>query len=225
MQTNFCKYRLYSWSQFGLSYGLCVLVCNVGVQWLNTETRVGTLYERCHTRQWLCIRFGIQICPQQWRPPTNTHTHNRFTAVFPGPPGWADARRELLDFMVQGKINRGKHTDHPDGRHSIRTNQYPPPPSPHFFYRPDALPAAQPTVSKHWRQFWRKEVKIGKPINLHLWSNTDMIKSKRKAISWPWEVAVVPAEWAHSSGMARHSPYQVFFINVPNLMHMQTSVT
>ena len=26
--------------------------------------------------------------------------------------------------MVQGKINRGKHTDHPAGRHSIRTNLY-----------------------------------------------------------------------------------------------------
>ena len=49
--------------------------------------------------------------------------HNRFTALFPGPPGWAGARTELLDFMVQGKINRGRHTDHPAGRHSIRTNQ------------------------------------------------------------------------------------------------------
>ena len=37
--------------------------------------------------------------------------HNRFTALFPGPPGWAGARRELLDFMVQGKINRGRQTD------------------------------------------------------------------------------------------------------------------
>ena len=33
---------------------------------------------------------------------------------------------------------------------SILTNQCPPAPSP-IFYRPDALPAAQPTVSKHWR--------------------------------------------------------------------------
>jgi len=79
------------------------------------------------------------------------HHHNRFTALFPGLPRWTGARRELLDFMVQGKINRGRHTDHPAGRHSIRTNQCPPPPSPISFYRPDALPAAQTTVSKHWR--------------------------------------------------------------------------
>jgi len=63
---------------------------------------------------------------------------NRFTALFLGPPGWASARRELLDFMVHGKINRGRHIDHLAGHHSIQTNQCPPP----FFYRPDALPAA-----------------------------------------------------------------------------------
>jgi len=81
-------------------------------------------------------------------PPHN----NRFTTLLLGPPGWAGARTELLDFMVQGKINRDRHTDHLAGHHSIRTNQCPPPPSPPFFYRLDALPAAQPTVSKHWRQ-------------------------------------------------------------------------
>jgi len=76
------------------------------------------------------------------------HNHNRFTALFPGLPGWARARRELLDFMVQGKINRGRHTDHLAGCHSIQTKQCLPPRtlSPPFFYRPDALPAAQPSV-------------------------------------------------------------------------------
>ena len=83
--------------------------------------------------------------------PVTPHHTQPFKALFPGPPGLAGARRELLDFMVQGKINRGRHTDHPAGRHSIRTNQCPPPPSP-TFYRPDAVPAAQPMVSKHWRQ-------------------------------------------------------------------------
>ena len=82
----------------------------------------------------------------------HTHTHNRFTALFPGPPGWASTRRELLDIMVQGKINRGRHTNHLAGRHSILTNQCPSPPFPPFFYRLDALRAAQSTVSKHWRQ-------------------------------------------------------------------------
>jgi len=86
-----------------------------------------------------------------WNILTTPPSHNRFMALFPGPPGWAGARWELLDFMVQGKINRGRHTDHPAGCHYIQTNQCLPPPSPHIFYRPDAFPAAQPTASKHWR--------------------------------------------------------------------------
>ena len=63
---------------------------------------------------------------------TDHHHHNHFTALFLGPPGWAGARRELLDSMVQRKTNRGRSTDHPAGRHSIRTNHCPPPLSPHF---------------------------------------------------------------------------------------------
>ena len=46
-------------------------------------------------------------------------THNHFTVLFSGPSGCASARRELLVLMVQGKINRGRHTDHPAGHHSI----------------------------------------------------------------------------------------------------------
>jgi len=34
------------------------------------------------------------------------HHRNHFAALFPGRPGWGGARRELLDFIVQGKINR-----------------------------------------------------------------------------------------------------------------------
>jgi len=78
-----------------------------------------------------------------------THTTVQpFYGPFPGPLGCAGARREPLDFMAQGKFNRGRHINHLAGRHSIRTNQCAPPPSP-ISYRLDALPAAQPTVSKH----------------------------------------------------------------------------
>ena len=46
---------------------------------------------------------------------------------------------ENLDFMVQGKINRRRHTDHLPGRHSIPSNQCPPPPSPHLFILYDII--------------------------------------------------------------------------------------
>jgi len=74
------------------------------------------------------------------------HHHNRFMALFPGPPGWAGARRELLDSTVQGKVNRGRHTDHPAGRHSIRTNQCAPPPYPPYFLQA-GCPSCRPTNS------------------------------------------------------------------------------
>jgi len=91
-------------------------------------------------------------CQWKWRisSPIRLHStnghHLHTTTVFPGPPGWAGARRELLYFMVQGEINRGRHTDHPAGRHSIRTNQCPPPPSPQIFLR-NGCPSCRPTNS------------------------------------------------------------------------------
>jgi len=77
---------------------------------------------------WHCCLEGRLAC--RYSAEAFNDYHNRFTALFLEPPGWAGARRELLDFMVQEKINRGRHTDHPAGHHSILTNQCPPPPSP-----------------------------------------------------------------------------------------------
>jgi len=88
-----------------------------------------------------CRDSEITKCPASHQA-CYTHTHNHFTALFPGPPGWAGARRELLDSVVQGKIDRGRHTDHLDGRHSIRTNQCPPPAS-HFMQA--GCPSCHPT--------------------------------------------------------------------------------
>jgi len=63
---------------------------------------------------------------------TTTGPPQPFYGPFSRTTRWASARRELLDnvmdFMVQGEIKRGRHTDHPAGRHSIRTNQCQPPP-------------------------------------------------------------------------------------------------
>jgi len=77
------------------------------------------------------LEVVVVVALEAWASQLYHHHHNRLTAPFPGQPWWASARRELLDFMVQGKINRGRHTDHPAGCHSMRTNQCPPPPSRH----------------------------------------------------------------------------------------------
>jgi len=51
-----------------------------------------------------------------------------------------------MDFYGAGEDNGGRGTDSPGGLHPNRTNGAP---HPKVFYRPDAVPAAQSTASKH----------------------------------------------------------------------------
>jgi len=82
-----------------------------------------------------------------------THTNARLTALCPVLPGWAGTIKVkpvwilLKQETVSGSgISWAICKSAPRSRH-ITT------PAPRLnFYRPDALPAAQPTVSKHWRQ-------------------------------------------------------------------------
>jgi len=53
---------------------------------------------------------------------------------------------ELLDFIMHGETNRGRHTDHPAGHHSIWTNQCPPAPSRHILLQA-RCPSCCPTNS------------------------------------------------------------------------------
>jgi len=93
---------------------------------------------------------NVALVKLLWPLVNTTHTQP-FYGRFSGITRVSRYQKRTSGLCVQGKINRGRHIDHPAARHSIGTNQFPPPPSP-IFYRPDALPAAQPTVSKHWRQ-------------------------------------------------------------------------
>ena len=84
----------------------------------------------------------------------NTHTHRFNGPFFPGLPGWANTRKVkpiwilLKQEAVSGSgISQAICKSTPCSRQITM-------PAPHYsvFYRPDALPAAQPTASKHWRQ-------------------------------------------------------------------------
>ena len=73
--------------------------------------------------------------------------HNRFTALS-GITRVSRCQKRTSGLTVQGKINRGRHTDHPDGRHSIRTsNLCPPPPSRLFFT--GRMPFLPPKQQRH----------------------------------------------------------------------------
>jgi len=66
-----------------------------------------------------------------------------FYGPFSGTIQMSWCQKRTSDFMVQGKINRGRHIDHPAKRHSIRTNQCPPSQSPIFTGWMPFLPPSQ----------------------------------------------------------------------------------
>jgi len=87
---------------------------------------------------------------------TQTHTHT-FNGPFSGTtwvsryqkgkPIWILLKQETVSgsgnsWAICKSASRSRQITTPVPHHSS------------FFYRPDALPAAQPTVSKHWRQIW-----------------------------------------------------------------------
>ena len=106
---------------------------------------------------------------------TQHNTHTRLTALCPGLPGRASTRKVkpiwilLKQQTVSGSgISWAVCKSAPCSR-QITT------PAPHHsvFYRPDALPAAQPTVSKHWRQIHTYILKTCKKVNQPSRQHTD----------------------------------------------------
>ena len=81
-------------------------------------------------------------------------THTRLTALFPGIPGWAGTRKAKPNWiLLKQETVSGSGISWAICKSAPRSRQITMP-APHLsvFYRPDALPAAQPTASKHWRQ-------------------------------------------------------------------------
>jgi len=92
---------------------------------------------------------------------THAHTHLRLMALFPGLPGWAGTRmvKPIWILLKQGTMS-GSGISWAICKSAPRSRQITTP-ALHLsvFYRLDALPAAQPTASKHWRPlstyFWK----------------------------------------------------------------------
>ena len=83
---------------------------------------------------------------------THTHTHP-FHGPFPGLPRWAGTRKvkPIWIFLKQETVS-GSGISWAICNSALRSRQITMPAPHHWvFYRPDALPAAQPTASKHWR--------------------------------------------------------------------------
>ena len=95
----------------------------------------------------------------RWRKLATTTTTIPFNGPCPGLPGWAGTRKVkpiwilLEQETVSGSGISWAICKSAPGSRQITT------PAPHHsvFYRPDTLPAAQPTASKHWRPNSRQQ--------------------------------------------------------------------
>jgi len=93
----------------------------------------------------------------------NNHSH--LMALCPGLPGWAGTKKvESIWILLKQVTVSGNGISWAVCKSAPRSVQVTTP-ALHYsqvFYRPDAFPAAQPTVSKHWRQKTQKQIKTKK---------------------------------------------------------------
>ena len=89
-------------------------------------------------------------------------THTRLTALSPGLPRWAGTRKEKpIWILLKQETVCGSGISWNICKSAPRSRQITMP-TPHHsvFYRPDALPVAQPTASKHWRHKWNEATNV-----------------------------------------------------------------
>ena len=101
------------------------------------------------------VLFGLFVSGayELWN--KKTHTHTCLTALCPGLPGWVGARKvKPIWILLKQDTVSGSGISWAVCKSAPRSRQITTP-APHLsvFYRPDALSATQPTVSKHWRHF------------------------------------------------------------------------
>ena len=93
---------------------------------------------------------------------TYIHIYTHLTALCPGLPGWAGTRKvKPICISLKQETVSGSGISWAVCKSALRSRQITMP-APHHsvFYRPDALPGAQPTASKHWRTKKSKWPKI-----------------------------------------------------------------
>jgi len=85
--------------------------------------------------------------------PINIHTYIRLTALCPGLPRWAGTRNiKQIWILLEQETVSGSGISCAICKSAPHTRQITMSAPYHsVFYRPDTLPAAQPTASKHWR--------------------------------------------------------------------------
>ena len=143
----------------GWKYVLDSLACNEMVVMCLCSHQVITTKSRQNFQQLKCLILALRIGQLLWitrlciLTVTYIHTYARLMALFPGLPGWASTRKvKPIWILLKQEIVSGSGISWAICQSAPRSRQTTTP-APHHsvFYRPDALPAAQPTASKHRR--------------------------------------------------------------------------
>ena len=114
---------------------------------------------------------------------TDKCTHTRLTALFPGPPGWAGTRKVKPNWnLLKQETVCGSGISWTICKSAPRSRQITMP-APHHsvFYRLDALPATQPTASKHWRDTLTNAMNYIIVIGINVksaWNSSRMISAQ-----------------------------------------------
>ena len=160
-------------SNLGLSFGEhaqlveCKLLISAELGARHTEPITPLTRKLTHTHTHTHVRTNTR---------THVHTHTRLTALFPRLPGWASTRKvKPIWISLKLEIVSGSGISWAICRSAPCWRQITTP-APHHsvFYRPDALPAAQPTASKHWRHsllnaICNSFIKMYSPFKYHQW--------------------------------------------------------
>ena len=117
-----------------------------------TRTSQPLMHTQIAVLDWILALYK-SCCYNYQHAHTHTHTHARLTALCPGLTRWAGTRKvKPIWILLKQETVSGSGISWAICKSAPCSRQITTP-APHhsLFYRLDALPAAQPTVSKHWR--------------------------------------------------------------------------
>ena len=126
----------------------------------NIERKINCGDSLCFTYIYWCTKMSMSCRIKLYY--DYTHTHTRLTARFSGLPGWAGTRKvKPIWILLKQETVSGSGISWAICKSAHCSRQITmPAPNHSVFYRPDALPAAQPTASKHWRHvLWLSNAK------------------------------------------------------------------
>ena len=138
------------------------------------------------TNYWKSRHEDLHIC---W---IHTHTRAHLMALFPGLPGSAGTRKaKTIWILLKQETVSDSGISSAICKPAPRSRQTTTP-APHrsVFYRLDALPATQPTASKHWRDniCWIVYTKNSK----HLLASTNLSYSLQHKTCWETVITSMP---------------------------------